>query len=67
VKIKKHHLLTRRIHQVEFTTVVHHLRDNRILPELMYEGSDLRVKHEAFCRAASVSDTADIDAVDDGG
>jgi hypothetical protein len=33
----------------------------------MYEGSDLRVKHEAFCRAASVSDTADIDAVDDGG
>jgi hypothetical protein len=39
-EIKKHRLLTRRINQVEFTAMVHHLR---ILLELMYERCDLRV------------------------
>jgi hypothetical protein len=47
--------------------MVHHFRNDGILPELMYERRDLRVKHEAFCRAAAVADTADVDAVDYGG
>jgi len=64
---RKYYSLTGRIHQIEFTTMVHHLRSNGILPELMYERCDLRVKHEAFCSAAPTSNTANIDAVDDNG
>jgi len=36
-------------HQVEFTTMVHHIRNNRILLKPVYERCDHRVKHEAFC------------------
>ena len=65
-KKKKKYSLTRRIHQIEFTIMVHHLRNNRILPELMYGRCDLRVEHEAFGSAAPIANTADIDTVDDG-
>jgi len=46
--------------------MVHHLQNNRILPELMYGRCDLRVEHEAFGSAAPIANTADIDTVDDG-
>ena len=37
--------------------MVHHLRNNGILLELMYEQCDLWVKHEAFYSAAPVDDS----------
>src|SRR5882672_4526580 len=53
---KKHknrqYSLTCGIHQVEFTTVVHDLWYNWILPELMYKRRNLLVKHETLCSAA---------------
>jgi hypothetical protein len=45
--------------------MVHDLRYNWIMPELMYKGGNLRVEHKTFCGAAPVSDATDIDAVDD--
>jgi hypothetical protein len=59
--------LTSGIHQVELTTMVHDLWYNWILPDLMYNGGNLWVKHETFCGAAPVSDATDINAVDDCG
>ena len=52
---KKHknrqYSLTCGIHQVEFTTVVHDIWYNWILPELMYKRRNLLVKHETLCSA----------------
>jgi hypothetical protein len=45
--------------------MVHDLRYDRIQPQLVNKGRDLRVEDEAFGGAAAVTDTADIDAVDD--
>ena len=44
--------------------MVHNLRYDGIQPELMDKGRDFVVKDEAFGSAATVADTADIDAVD---
>jgi hypothetical protein len=47
--------------------MVHDLRYNWILPELMHKGGNLRVEYKTFYGAAPVSDATDIDAVYDCG
>jgi hypothetical protein len=45
------------IYQVKFTTVVHYIKYDRILPELVDKRSDLRVEYEALCSAAAIDNS----------
>ena len=45
--------------------MVHYLRYHWIEPELVDKGGDFGVEDKAFSSAVAITDTADIDAIDD--
>ena len=45
--------------------MVHYLKYDRIQPELVDKGRDFWVEDKSFGSAAAVTDTADVDTIDD--
>jgi hypothetical protein len=62
-KKKEKNSLVSTIHQIKITTI-HNLWNGRILPQLMYEQSDLKIKHEFLGHTFTISDPDYINSVD---